>query len=154
MRLEFDTLRSVCDTAGFDQPAWGVRQHFLRFANPWTWRVQEAAGLDHDSTLGFADRIGFRAGTCREFPVFDLLERQTLRLRERPLLVMDGTLFEYMSLGLAEAAAQVRAIVDPCRMHGGDAVLLYHNHTVAGARRATHYRDLVEDLVRPADLSR
>jgi O-antigen/teichoic acid export membrane protein len=154
IRREFKTLRSACDAAGFDQPVWGVRQHFLRFANPWTWRAQEAAGLDHDSTLGFADRIGFRAGTCREFPVFDLLARQMMKLRERPLLVMDGTLFEYMSLDMSDAAAQVRVIVGPCRLHGGDAVLLYHNQTVASARGATHYRDLVEEIARRADLSR
>lgn len=154
MRAEFDALRSACHLVGFDQGTWGVRQHYLRFKNPQTWRSQESAGLDHDSTLGFADRIGFRAGTCREFPVFDLLASRTLKLRERPLLVMDGTLFEYMGLGLDEAASQARAIVDSCRLHGGDAVLLYHNHTVAGVRQAAHYRDLIERLVFHPDLSR
>jgi len=154
MRTEFDALRLACNLAGFDQGTWGVRQHYLRFENPQTWRSQESAGLDHDSTLGFADRIGFRAGTSREFPVFDLLTSRTLKLRERPLVVMDGTLFEYMGLGLDEAASQTRAIVDSCRLHGGDAVLLYHNHTVAGARPAAHYRDLVERLVVDPGLSR
>ena len=146
MRTELETLESACRDAGFDQPTWGVRQHFLRFENPQTWRSQESAGLEHDSTLGFAERIGFRAGTGREFPVFDLLAGRRLRLRERPLVVMDGTLLEYMGLDLDQAAAQTRAIVQTCRPQGGEATLLYHNHTVAGRRPAAHYRDLVARL--------
>jgi uncharacterized protein DUF7033 len=146
IRAEFDTLRAACRAVGFDQPTWGVRQHFLRFENPETWRSQEAAGLDHDSTLGFADHVGFRAGTCREYPAFDLLGRRKLKLREHPLLVMDTTFFAYMALDLDEAAARTRALVDLCRRHSGDAVLLIHNSSLAGARRRAQYRDLVATL--------
>jgi hypothetical protein len=154
MRSELDALRSACRHAGFDQGTWGVRQHFLRFENPTTWRSQESAGLDYDSSLGFADGAGFRAGTGREFPVFDLLSSRRLKLNERPLVVMDGTLFDYMGLGLDEAAERACAIVESCRRPGGEAVLLYHNHTVAGRRKAAHYRNLVERLARHSGASR
>ena len=146
MRMELDALRAACRAAGFEQPAWGVRQHFLRFDNPLTWRCQASTGFAHDSTLGFAERIGFRAGTCREYPVFDLVERRRLGIRERPLLVMDATLLEYMHLGADEAAAKARGIVDVCRRHGGEAVVLYHNSTLPEPRMRRHYRELVEAL--------
>jgi peptidoglycan/xylan/chitin deacetylase (PgdA/CDA1 family) len=146
IRGEFDALTAACRAVGFDQPTWGVRQHFLRFENPQTWRSQEAAGLDHDSTLGFADRVGFRAGTCREYPLFDLLDRRALRLRERPLLVMDATFSGYMNIELDAAATRTRAIVDACRRHRGDAVLLFHNSSLSGARQRAHYIELVERL--------
>lgn len=149
-RMEFDALQAACRKVGFDQPTWGVRQHYLRFENPQTWRNHESAGLEHDSTLGFADKIGFRAGTCREYPVFDLRARRRLMLRERPLVVMDTTLFEYMGLEAPDAAARTRAIVDLCRRHGGDAVLLYHNNTLAGHVLREHYIDLIESLARPS----
>jgi hypothetical protein len=148
IRVELEALKSACETAGFEQGAWGVRQHYLRFQAPYTWRSQERAGLDHDSTLGFADQIGFRAGTSREFPVFDVLSSRALQIRERPLLLMDGTLFDYMDLSFEEAALQAVRIVDAAREHRGDAVVLYHNHTVAGIRPATHYRELVDRLAR------
>lgn len=151
IRSEFQALVGGCRAVGFDQPAWGVRQHFLRFRIPDTWRNLEAAGLDHDLTLGFADEVGFRAGTCREYPVFDLLERRVLRLRERPLLVMDATLFDYLGLTLEEAASRTRSIVSMCRRHRGDAVVLYHNDWLMEARRRRHYRELVEELARPGD---
>ena len=148
VRSEFASLRLSCEAAGFEQASWGVRQHYLRLANPTTWRNQEEAGLSHDSTYGFAERVGFRAGTCREYPVFDVIERRALKLRERPLVAMDGTLLEYMGLGLDEAAGRLRRIADACRREGGDAVLLYHNDTVARASVRAHYRELVEDLAR------
>lgn len=144
---EFAALRDACSAAGFGQPTWGVRQHYLRFENPSTWRIQEAAGFEHDSTLGFADQVGFRAGTCREYQLFDLLGHRTLALRERPLLVMDGTLFDYLALDPVAAAIRTRSIVDACRRHRGDAVLLFHNSSIAGARWRTFYEELVAQLV-------
>lgn len=148
IRGEFDALRAACAAIGIDQPTWGVRQHYLRFENPLTWRIQESAGFEHDSTLGFADQVGFRAGTCREYPLFDLLDHRKLALRERPLLVMDGTLFNYLALDSDDAAVRTRSIVDACRRQRGDAVLLFHNSSLAGARWRAFYGDLVEDLVR------
>jgi hypothetical protein len=146
VRREFAALRSACAMAGFDQPTWGVRQHFLRFSVAHTWRHLAAAGLAYDTTLGFADRVGFRAGTCRRFPVFDLDERQVLDIDERPLIAMDTTLFEQLRLGLEGAAKRVTALVDACRRERGEAVLLYHNNTLPGARFERHYSDLVADL--------
>jgi hypothetical protein len=149
IRAEFDALQASCRVAGFHQATWGVRQHYLRLANPDTWCHQESAGLEHDSTLGFAEQIGFRAGTCREYPLFDVVRRCSLKLVERPLVAMDATLLEYMGLSFDEAATRVRTVVRTCRQHNGDAVLLFHNGTLAGARSSAHYRSLVEALAQP-----
>ena len=143
---EFDDLRAACHAAGVAQESWGVRQHYLRFETPTTWRILDRAGFAHDSTVGYAERIGFRAGTCREFPVFDLQSGSSLRIRERPLLVMDGTLLAYMSLGLDEAVSRAGAIADTCRHYEGDATILYHNHTLHTRRFRDHYRTLLQRL--------
>ncbi|HEX5824810.1 MAG TPA: polysaccharide deacetylase family protein, partial [Candidatus Limnocylindrales bacterium] len=78
--FEFDALVQACRTAGFEQATWGVRQHYLRFQNPETWNGHEAAGFAHDSTLGYADAVGFRAGTSREYPLFDVRGARPLAL--------------------------------------------------------------------------
>ena len=143
---EFEALRATCRAAGVDQPAWGVRQHYLRFAVPGSWRHQAAAGLAHDSSVGFAERPGFRSGTCREYPVFDIAGRERLDLRERPLVVMDTTLIEYLAASEAEAVARTRTIVAACRRHRGDAVLLFHNDALASRRSRSSYRSLIEAL--------
>src|SRR5205807_6191871 len=41
----------------------GGRQHYLRWC-PETWLHWERCGRAYDSTVGYADAIGFRAGTC------------------------------------------------------------------------------------------
>jgi hypothetical protein len=147
-RLEFEALKARCRALGFDQPTWGVRQHFLRLEIPQTWRNHAAAGLDHDSTLGFADLPGFRAGTCREYPLFDLFTERPMALRERPLVVMDTTLFSYLQLDLAEAASRTRSVVEACRRQQGDAVLCFHNSRLPGANHRRFYEELIQDLVR------
>lgn len=144
--VEFGALKEACRMAGFEQSTWGVRQHYLRFATPETWRIHEAAGFEHDSTLGFADNVGFRAGTCREFPVFDLVESRRLRLRERPLLMMDKTMLQDLALDPDQAVARARLIGETCRRHRGDAVMLYHNSSLPGARMRAHYDHLVDEL--------
>jgi hypothetical protein len=149
IRGELAALVQACGAAGVRQDAWGVRQHYLRFTAPETWRHHEAAGLAHDSTMGFAERIGFRSGTCREHQVFDLVERRELALMERPLVVMDATMFGYMGLTPEGAIDHAREAVATCRTHGGDAVILYHNDSVAGSRARAHYIDLVGELARP-----
>ena len=86
------------------------RQHYLRFEVPTTWQCWEDAGLKIDSTCGYADKEGFRCGTGDTFSVFNILTRQQLKLKERPLIVMDGTLFHYQSYNHEEARKATNAL--------------------------------------------
>jgi hypothetical protein len=142
-KAEFLRLRRAAERQGVTQKRWGGRQHYLRWENPVTWSNWEAAGLDYDSTLAYADRIGFRAGTCHEFLPFHLLDRRPLQLRERPLHVMDGTLFEYMRLSPDEAFESVIAVARECRRYGGTLSLLWHNSSLPTARQRRWYEELI-----------
>ena len=143
---EFGRLRRAAERQGVAQDRWGGRQHYLRWENPVTWSNWDSAGLDYDSTLAFADRVGFRAGTCHEFPVYHLVERRPLRLRERPLHVMDGTLFEYMRLGPEQAFDSVVSIARQCRRYGGTLSILWHNSSLPTSRQKHFYENLVGEL--------
>jgi peptidoglycan/xylan/chitin deacetylase (PgdA/CDA1 family) len=143
---ELAALRESCRAVGVDQPAWGIRQHFLRLRYPDSPRIHEALGFAHDSTVGFAERIGFRAGTGREYPLFDAEAGRAFGIRERPLVAMDTTLIEYMALAPDAAAEQVIEIVDSSRRAGSDAVILVHNDRLASDRARSWYRDLVARL--------
>jgi hypothetical protein len=140
---EADRLRRTLDELGIDQERIGGRQHFLRWENPATWRAWEAAGLAYDSSLGYSDRPGFRSGTCREHPVFDLRERRTLALRERPLLVMDVTLVLHLGLGDDETVAAAHELrAEAVRVQGDYTVLWHNNHLASARRRRTYLRVL------------
>ncbi|HHY13016.1 MAG TPA: hypothetical protein GX529_10355, partial [Firmicutes bacterium] len=97
---EVERFRQVLREEGIDQDILGGRQHYLRWECPTTWDIWDQLGMDYDSTLGFADCVGFRCGTCYEYPVFDLVERQSLNLRERPLIVMERSLMSAQFAGL------------------------------------------------------
>lgn len=131
-----------------EQERWGGRQHFLRWVNPETWRNWEAAGLDYDSTMGFTESLGFRAGTCHPYRAFDLKARRPLHLVERPFQVMDVTLVN--SLGLAPDAA-LQATLDvaaECRRYQGELGILWHNNSVLrSAADQRWYAELVAAVV-------
>jgi hypothetical protein len=142
--VEFDHLRAVTAGLGIDVGSWGGRQHYLQWDVAHTWRNWSSAGLQYDATVGYAEAVGFRTGTCHEFQVFDLTAAQPLDLRERPFQVMDGTLFGYMSLGPAAAADAVLGIARECRRYGGSLGILWHNNThLRASREKSWYRDLV-----------
>jgi len=104
--------------------------HFLRWQQPTTLYGWEGAAMDYDSSLGYADRPGFRAGTCFDFPAFDIVADRALRLRIRPLIAMEVTVMrpKYMSLGDGERAFQkFKEMKDACRAVGGTFTLLWHN---------------------------
>ncbi len=146
VRREFGRLREVCEQEGISQAAWGGRQHYLRWRSPTTWQIWEDAGLDYDSTLSFADRAGFRCGTCYEYPVFNLRARRRLKLRERPLIVMEDSLRKYAGLSRPQASAVLFDLSDRCRRYGGDFTLLWHNSMLFAERQKAWYRSILERI--------
>lgn len=145
---EFQHLRQALARSGVEQSRWGGRQHYLRWENPTTWRHWEAAGLDYDATLAYADRVGFRCGTCYEFPAFDLQERRQLALVEAPLTVMDITLTVYMGLSLPEAVEKLLNISRVCRSFSGNFALLWHNSSLLLEEQKRWYAIALEELTR------
>jgi hypothetical protein len=146
IRLEFEHLRNEAERAGVRQDRWGGRQHFLRWENPTTWRAWARAGLAYDSTLAFAEELGFRCGTGRPFPAFDLLERKQLDLVERPLGVMDATLFAYGGISPTAALSRIVEIARRSLALGGDFVLLWHNNNLVSTEQRRVYRAAVDAI--------
>ncbi|HXR80346.1 MAG TPA: polysaccharide deacetylase family protein, partial [Saprospiraceae bacterium] len=70
-------------------PIKSSRQHYLRYSVSATARYLVDASIKEDSTLGYAAEPGFRCGTSKPFPIFDIALQKTLPLLERPLLIMD-----------------------------------------------------------------
>ena len=142
---ERDSLAQACERAGVEQAQWGGRQHFLRWENPTTWRAWEQAGLSYDSSLGFSAEPGFRCGVCTEYPVFDLLAKRELTLRERPLLAMEMALFA----GAASSAAGLETLStlrSCCERFGGNLTLLWHNSRLASPRERRLYLAAIERI--------
>lgn len=102
------------------------RQHYLRFENPTTWQMWNKSKMQYDYTIGYANDGGFRAGTCFEYYVFDIIEKKKLELIERPLIAMETAIrskykqkeeFSEIYLGLKETV----------KKYQGQFVFLWHN---------------------------
>jgi hypothetical protein len=140
LRREVAILRGVLG----ERPL-GGRQHYLRWC-PDTWIDWENCGLAYDSSVGYSEQIGFRAGTCVPYrPWLFPLNRQA-DLLEIPLLVMDRTLLGYMGLGKEHAIQVVRELMARCRTVGGVFTILWHNDAFLEPAYRDVYLCLLETL--------
>lgn len=121
LRKEILTVREVLGV----QPA-GGRQDYLRWC-PDTWLDWENCGLGYDSSVGFADHIGFRAGTCFPYRPWLFTLNREAHLAELPLLIMDATMAGYMKLTPEQSLQAIDTCVRRCREVGGVFTLLWHN---------------------------
>jgi hypothetical protein len=104
----------------------GGRQHYLRWS-PQTWLDWESCGLRYDSSVGFADRFGFRAGTSFPFRPWHWAKNRELDLIELPLILMDCTPVKYMRLDFNEGLERIRTMIKRVEETGGVFTLLWHN---------------------------
>ncbi len=105
----------------------GIRQHYLKFDHPRTFKLQKKLGLNYDSTLGFAEHEGFRNSFAHPFRPFDFEKQQVIKIWEVPLLVMDRTLFDYRKLTFHEVQDSITSLLYEVNKFNGVFSLLWHN---------------------------
>ena len=109
-------------------PVTGQRFHYLR-ADPHANLASLARlGFAYDSSLGFPDAPGFRAGIAHPFRPWDHATDRPLDLVEVPLAAMDVTLAETRYMGLSASAAEqhVLRLVEWAAANGGGFAVLWH----------------------------
>lgn len=120
------------------------RQHFLRFSLPESYRVLIKAGIRNDYTMGFADAVGFRAGTAHSFLWYDLLEEEITELRIHPFVYMDGTLNEYLKLTPERAKEKVHMLFKEVSICGGVFRFIWHNETIGEYKHWKGWRSVLD----------
>ena len=91
----------------------------------------EKAGFSYDSTVGYNETVGYRAGTTQAFKPLDV---QTIL--ELPLHIMDTALFypAYLNLSPEQAAAVIRTMVENAVRFGGVLTVNWHDRSIAPER--------------------
>lgn len=120
------------------------RQHFLKLTFPHTYRQLVQAGIQEDYSMGFADHIGFRAGTGRAFTFFDLEANQEIPLTIQPLCIMEGTLRDYMHLSIEQAIQQVKQTRDQLKALDSTYVAVWHNETLGDYKNWKGWKKVYE----------
>lgn len=143
---EADRLQRICKEEGIEQSHWGGRMHFLRWQWPTTAYGWEQAGFNYDSTLGYADRPGFRCGTCHPYLMFDPVAQHPLDLIQRPLIAMECSVIapRYLGCGYGPASLTLfQRLKQRCQAVGGQFTLLWHNSHFTTAEDRDLYRQVV-----------
>jgi hypothetical protein len=122
------------------------RQHYLNLKFPETYRNLIKAGITEDFTMGFADQIGFRAGTCTPFYFYDLENDTQTNLKIVPFQVMDGTLLHYLKFSPVRSLDEVERIMEEVKNVGGTFVCIWHNETVNDLGEWKGYREVFEKI--------
>ena len=106
----------------------GLRQHYLRFESSATWKVQYQAGFLYDTTLGYNEAIGFRAGIAFPFYPYDFETQSRIPILELPLTIMDGVLFDEEQLDVNAATERCTKLIKTTKEYNGLVTLLWHPH--------------------------
>lgn len=120
------------------------RQHYLRCHLEQTLHIWEQSGITDDYTLGYAEQPGFRCGTCHPYPLYDLAHDRVTNITEHPLIVMDGSLFDYLHLSIEQSNKLVSKLKARCHAVEGDFVILWHTHWLS-----RNYRTAFEQIYLP-----
>jgi hypothetical protein len=144
IKKELNQLYNVLQSLNIKQETIDSRMHYLRWKTPDTLVYLNGAGINKDTTLGYADHAGFRCGTCHSYAGYDLINQKTLDIKIESLIVMDRTLFDYMKLNYEQAYDVAIDIKRKCQKMNGQFNILWHNSYLQDSRQKTFYQDLVE----------
>ncbi len=108
----------------------GVRMHWLYY-DSYSPEILDDAGFLYDSSFGYNDAIGYKAGTSQAFRPPGIRN-----LLELPLIIMDTALFYPAHMGLtdAEAHEHVRRIIKNATMYGGVITINWHHRSIGPER--------------------
>ncbi|MDQ1389950.1 MAG: hypothetical protein QOF56_3404, partial [Acidobacteriaceae bacterium] len=137
----YDELQEIRNLTGSSKI--GVRMHWLYYGNQSPMALEQA-GAAYDSSVGYRETVGYRAGTTQAFK-----PPEVERLLELPMHVMDTALFypDYLGLSPRKAGERLGAMVDHAARMGGCLTINWHDRSLAPERLWDGcYRDLIQDF--------
>lgn len=142
---ELESLRRACKSLGVREEISSARMHYLRLNIPETWVRLEETGIEVDTSLAYAERPGFRCGSCYKYKPFNILSGKSMDIEIQPLVAMDSSLFneKYLGYTYAEAVEKVSEYIERCRSVSGCFSLLWHNSTLNNDELKSVYRNIV-----------
>jgi len=130
IKKETARLLSVLHDEGLEAESIGARMHYLRWEQPLTMELLESSGLKHDASMTYAEKPGFRCGTCFDYIAYNPVSHKMLGLRIKPLIAMEASIIDYHKISKQQAEIAQKELLllkGACRSVGGTFSLLWHN---------------------------
>ncbi len=123
------------------------RQHFLRLRFPETYYLLLNAGIAKDYSMGFADEVGFKAGTSFPFYFFDLNANIQTALIIQPFMYMDSALKDYLNYSPKKAHEIVQLLLKEVKEVGGQFSFIWHNSSIHDQGEWRGWKALLDDTI-------
>jgi len=125
------------------------RQHYLRLSLPETYNLLIQHKIYMDFTMGYAETTGFRIGTARCIPWYNLRDNEISSLQLQPFCYMDGTLNEYLKMPPEQAIEEVQRLKQLVRSYGGTFCFIWHNETLGFQNHWREWESVFEASLAP-----
>jgi hypothetical protein len=122
LSVEFTRLSKV-----IHQPVTKSRFHFIKISLPKSYRELIENEASEDYTMGYASKMGFRAGVCHPFKFYDLDYDASTNLTVYPFYLMEATIKYYFKEDHEKAFEYFKEYIDKVKEHNGTFVSLWHN---------------------------
>ena len=113
------------------QPITKSRFHFIKLNLPQSYRELIENDVKEDYTMGYASKMGFRAGVCSPFNFYDLDYDTPTTLKVYPFYLMEATIKYYFKEGPENAIDYFKEYIDKVKKHNGTFVSLWHNDSLS-----------------------
>jgi len=106
----------------------GFRVRYLNFRYQNLFKVLEQANIKYDSSIGFDERIGYRAGISYPFQPYNMEENRPFNVLEIPLIVMDVALFNQTGANIKQASRRINQLIGIAKRHKSHLSICWHTH--------------------------
>lgn len=120
-----ESFKEEINKLGF-MPA-GNRYHYLKFNIPSAYKELHSSGIMLDSSLGFAEVMGFRNSYGLPFHPYDFENGKAFDFLEVPLNVMDQTFFGYQKISPEQVSKKVISFFEKNKSNCVISVLWHNN---------------------------
>ncbi|HPI11409.1 MAG TPA: hypothetical protein PLK63_10245 [Catalimonadaceae bacterium] len=104
------------------------RFHFLRFRLQEGYRILLALGFQEDHSMGFSDRMGYRAGTGQPFYWYDLQAEESTALLIFPFSMMDSTAHFHLKISAEEFISVQKQQFGTAEFNGSFHAVFHNEH--------------------------
>lgn len=129
------------------QPVTKSRFHFIKLNLPQSYRQLIENDATEDYSMGYAAKMGFRAGVCSPFYFYDLDFDAPTSLKVYPFYLMEATIKYYFEEGPEKAMPYFREYIDKVKKHNGTFVSLWHNDSLSEWGHWKGWKDVYFNMV-------
>ncbi len=106
----------------------GFRVRYLNFNYQNLFNILEKCGFIYDSSIGFYENIGFRAGISYPFFPYNIAEDRPFEVLEIPVAITDRALYKQTNGNISRAKSKMSGMLKKAAKHKTHISIIWHNH--------------------------